>query len=346
MEPWRSEGAFEVSGIRTVSSDTCEMVCKRAFEFYESLPDGKTRAGKRAGGARETQINKPLVDHLGDPPGEKKFWLGSSSVIEDWKSAPETKTIARPIKVLQAIFELWGVDLSEDARFSRVSVKKSAEDLIELGEVTVERTSPGADRPYILRFNKVELKTKTKRWGKEELGRSHLVQFGLTDAVLKFEVSRGDDKTSFSELSYDGPGCAFLPLVVDLFPAKDFHGLGQSGQNGIATGLSVQWTPGSRWRFKTLDRALHDGHLTNATLCEFVAEPGDIVQVNLTVGPEDFDADVDLSFAEKEELFARHSDPEDYKNDVRARLASQILKHRLAGSEDRSTLAGGKVPVE
>lgn len=334
-----------MNGAKSAKDDTCAMVCKRASDLYYSLPEGRTKAGRKAGGSRETQIVETLEKHIGKPPGHQKFWIGNDTDLQEWRHFPEAETRRRFVCALQAVYEIWGVDLTEDNRFSGVSVKNGAEDLIELGDVTVERTPPGANRPFILRFNKVELKKKTKRWGKAELGRSHLVQFGLTDAVLKFELSSADDKGAFNEMAFEGPRCSFMPLVVDLFPPTDFHGLGQSGQNGIATGLAVQWTPGSRWRFKTLDRALHDGHLTNATLCEFVAEPGDIVQVNLTVGPDDFDADVDLSVAEKEELFTKHSSPEDYKDDVRARLASQILKNRLAGS-NRYTLAGGKVPVE
>ncbi len=338
--------------------ETCAMDCAKASEWYESLPDGRTTAARTLRGsegqkaAKAAQIDAQISAKLGrraDIQGRTRNWLGSSTTLGDLKKAAAGKTLNKPIAALEAVYEIWGVDLTPDNRFSRVSVRKEAADLIEIGEVTVERTQPDASRPYQLRVNKVELKKKAKRWGSGHFQKDYLVELGLTDAVLKIELSSQDDQKTFSEMVHSHPGCSFEPLVIDLVPYQGSQSLGQSRQSGIAIGLSVQWAgPESRWQFlkpSGVENPRHNGRMVNAILCEFVAKPGETVQINLTVEQDNFDADVYLTKEDKQEILDKSDDPNRYVNDVRTRLANQILKQRLAGS-DRFTLAGGKVPIE
>lgn len=313
---------------------TCAMVCRLAAGFYDSLPSGRTTAGKKAGGARQDQINNPLVDLLGEPPGHLSYWIGGKSDFEDWRNAPETQTKPKFVKALKAIYETWTVDLTADQRFiGEITVRPGAEDMITMGRVTIEPTPPGAERPYLLRSSSAMIEQKTKSWT-DRKGRDVVADLGFLDAHLVVEMPCETGSADFQALTYDGSDTSFKPIL------KELNTSAPSAQEGMVIGLNVLWGfHDSHWRLiKPTDKPLHNGGLTNASLLEFFAEPGDVVQVSLTVAEEDFWPVVHLTGSGSGEDDA-------YKKRVRSQLASQVLKQRLVG-KDRFTLAGGKVPVK
>lgn len=300
-----------------------EIDAQRFREFYGHFEDGRSAAesGEDRLGSKCDRINLHLQRKLGQPPS-KEYWLGSKSVLEDWKKGKPPPR-PRERKVLQAIYDEWRHDISVNQEFSdRIVVDKHVAELLEVEGVNLEQAGPDK---FMLRLMRLELFTKV-RPVKDNAGRliGSSARLGFSEVSLVVEFPEA------ANLVNDGANAYKITL--------EFLSSGQpSKQSGIALGMDVM-VDSERPAWRLFAAPMIQGRLQRAQLMDLFDRSIEEVKVRVEVAKADFNPVVFLD----NESGDRKKDTEEKERATR-QLQAQILLQRLKSDDDRFTLASGRI---
>jgi hypothetical protein len=303
---------------------------QRFRAFYGHFEDGRSAAEsgvKRFDtqadrlGAPHLRIQQHLRNKLGQPHN-RDYWLGSKSVLEDWKRG-KSPPRPRERKVLQAIYDEWRFDISVNQEFSdRIVVESPVAELLEVEGVTLEPAGPDK---FLLKLERLELFRKV-RPVKDEAGRpmGSSAELGFSEVLLVVEFPEESDAANDGDKAYK--------IILDTLSSGQ-----PSKQTGIALGMNVLVdSKRPAWRLYAAPRI--NGRLQRAQLIDLFDRSIDELRVRVEVAKADFNPVVFLDDPSGD----RKKDTEEKEKATR-QLQAQILLQRLKADDDRFTLASGRI---